>query len=82
MRLRASLTLRFLPLFVFAVVAFLVVEPLMTSLEVTLQGTPPPASALAPISPRPRASFKLKQSLETLATTAFSRHTSRSAMVD
>ena len=48
MRLRASLTLRFLPLFVLAVVAFLVVEPLMTALEVTLQGTPPPASALAP----------------------------------
>jgi general secretion pathway protein C len=48
MRLRASLTLRFLPLFVLAVVAFLVVEPLMTGLEVTLQGTPPPASPLAP----------------------------------
>ena len=43
---------------------------------------PSPASALAAFSPRPRASFKLKGSLETLATTAFSRYASRLAMVD
>lgn len=48
MRLRTSLTLHFAPFFILAVLAFLVVTPLMTELEVVLSSLPeqaPPAVA-------------------------------------